>query len=194
MRMRDEASVPPLERVVVVGTSGSGKTTFARQLASALDAPHVELDQLYWGPDWTAKPEPEFVRLADVATTAPRWVVDGNYRAVRDLLWPRATTIIWLNFGLATVFGSTLRRTLRRSLTREVLFAGNRESLRRSFLSRESILLWVLQTYWQRRRDYPVLQQSGRYAGVTWVEFRRRSDAAAFLRMVRRAASAAGVS
>jgi adenylate kinase family enzyme len=186
--MRSAAADERLERVVVVGTSGCGKTTFARQLAKALGSTHVELDALFWGPEWTPKPETEFVRLTDSATNSARWVVDGNYRTVRDLVWPRATTIVWLNFGFATVFGQALRRTLHRALSGEALFAGNRESLGRTFLSRESILLWVLQTYWRRRRDYPALIQSGRYPGLSWVEFRRRSEAAAFLDRFRHAA------
>ena len=43
-----------MKRISVVGSSGSGKTTVARRIAEALDAPHVELDELHWGPDWAA--------------------------------------------------------------------------------------------------------------------------------------------
>jgi adenylate kinase family enzyme len=169
----------PLRRVVVVGSSCSGKTTFARALAALLGSTPIELDALHWGPDWTPKTEAEFRRLADAATSAPCWVADGNYRIVRDIVWPRATSIVWLNLAFPTVFGRALRRTLRRSLTAETLFAGNRESLARALLSRESILLWVLQTHGRRRREFRALRDSG-YA-LPWYEFRRPAEAAAFL-------------
>jgi len=184
--MLNDATLPHLARVVVVGSSCSGKTTFARELAAVLGSPHVELDALHWGPEWVPKPEPEFARLTDVATAAPRWVVDGNYRIVREIVWPRATSIIWLNLGFATVFARALRRTMRRSLTGEELYAGNRESLGRAFLSRESILLWVLQTYGPRRREFQSLKHGAQ--NHRWFEFRRQSEASAFLQGIRHAA------
>jgi len=170
-----------LARVVVVGTSCSGKSTFARELARRLDSRYVELDELYWAPEWTPNPQTEFLRLTDAATTGPRWVVDGNYGAVRELVWPRATSIIWLNFSLPTVFGRALWRTVRRSLLREALFAGNRETFRRAFLSRDSILLWVLTSYGPRRHNYPSLRAEGRYPNAGWVELHRPAEASAFL-------------
>src|SRR5215470_14800607 len=129
-----------LARVVVVGCSGSGKTTLARQLAQLLGAPHIELDALHWLPNWVPRPTDEFCALVAQAVAQEQWVTDGNYRAVRDLVWSRATTVIWLNYPFPTVFRRVLWRTLRRTLTREVLYTGNRESLWRSFLTRDSIL------------------------------------------------------
>ena len=101
-------------RVVVVGTSGAGKTTFSAALAARLGCTHVELDRLYWGPGWQAVPHERFEHAVERATTAPRWVADGNYSAVRELLWGRATHVVWLNFGRWTVFSRVLRRTLAR--------------------------------------------------------------------------------
>ncbi|MFO6214694.1 AAA family ATPase, partial [Pseudomonas aeruginosa] len=129
-------------RVVVVGTSGAGKTTFSAALAARLGCTHVELDRLYWGPGWQAVPHERFEHAVERATTAPRWVADGNYSAVRELLWGRATHVVWLNFGRWTVFSRVLRRTLARGLLRTRLSHGNRESLRMAFCSRDSILLW----------------------------------------------------
>jgi len=184
--MRNDTTVQHLTRVVVVGSSCSGKTTFARELAAILDSPHVELDALHWGPGWVPKPESEFARLTEVATAAPRWVVDGNYRIVREIVWPRATSIVWLNLDLATVFARAIRRTVRRSISGEELFAGNRESLGRAFLSRESILLWVLQTHGPRRREFQSLKHGAQ--DHRWIEFRRQSEASAFLQGIRHAA------
>jgi adenylate kinase family enzyme len=173
---------PLLQRVVVVGTSCCGKSVFSHQLARALGCPRVELDELFWGPEWTPKPGQEFRRLIAAAAAAPRWVAEGNYGSIRGLLWPRATTIIWLNYGFPTVFFRALRRTLRRSITGETLWHGNRESLARSFFSRDSILVWVATTFHRRRRELNELRAGGNYPQVTWVEFRRPSDAARYLR------------
>jgi adenylate kinase family enzyme len=147
----------PLERVVVIGTSCSGKTTFALQLAGRLGVPHIELDHLHWLPDWEARSDDEFRRLVQQATSADRWLVDGNYSKVRDITWSRATAIVWLDYSVPVVFGRALRRSVKRIVTREELFAGNRESFHKTFLSRDSILLWVVTTFKRRRREYPEL-------------------------------------
>jgi hypothetical protein len=150
-------------------------------LAAALACPMVQLDELYWGPDWIPRPQQEFLESVEGATRASRWVVDGNYSVVRDVVWPRATAIVWLNLGFPTVFARVLRRTVVRSISGESLYAGNRESLRRTFLSRDSILLWVLATYRERRRHYPVLRGDPLYSGLTWHELRRPGDVTNFL-------------
>ena len=154
---------------------------FSHQPARAIGCPRVELDELFWGPNWTPKPEKEFQRLTAIAAAAPRWVAEGNYGRIRDLLWPRATTIIWLNYGFPTVFFRAIRRTLRRNITRETLWHGNRESVVRSFFSRDSILVWVATTFHRRRREFNTLRASGIYPHLVWVEFRRPSDAARYL-------------
>src|SRR6059058_6312041 len=88
------------ERILVLGRTGSGKTTLARELAAALGVPHVELDSLYFGPDFTTAPLSVLRERTSAAIAGERWITDGNKRAVRDLVWPRADTIIWLDYGL----------------------------------------------------------------------------------------------
>lgn len=168
-------------RVVVVGTSGCGKSRVARELAQLLGQRYVELDELYWAPGWQGKPEEEFRRLVIASAAAPRWVVDGNYSRMRDVLWARATTIIWLNFGFFTVFLRVLRRAVHRILTQEPLWHGNRESVARAFFSRDSILLWMLTTFHRRRREYTALRASSRYPHLAWIELRRPSEATRLL-------------
>lgn len=171
-----------LARVAVVGTSGSGKSTFARRLAQIRGTSHIELDALYWGPNWTPAAEPQFRTAVDVATSQPCWICDGNYQPVRDLVWGRATAVVWLNYSFSVVFGRALRRSIARCIDRQPLFAGNRETFRLSFLSRQSILIWVLKTYWQRRREFPQLLSSSELAHLQRIEFATPKLAEAWLR------------
>jgi adenylate kinase family enzyme len=164
-------------RVVVVGSSCAGKTTFARRLAERLGVPHVELDAVYWLPDWQTRSTEEFQALVRQAANEPAWVIDGNYRAARAIVWSRATTIVWLNLGFPTVLWRAVTRTVRRSITREELFSGNRESFRLSFLSRESVLWWVITTFHRRRREYRLLFQDPEWARLIRVECRSPADA-----------------
>lgn len=146
-------------RYVVVGTSGAGKATFAQGLARQRNLSYVDLDSLFRGPDWTPVDPAEFARRVATAMLGDAWVADGNYSAVRPALWGRATDIIWLNFGRVTVFCRILWRTFHQSMTGEVLWAGNKDSLRKAFFSRESILLWSATTYTKNRVKYRSLQQ-----------------------------------
>lgn len=168
-------------RVVVVGTSGAGKSTFAEALARAAACAYVELDRFYWGPGWEAVPHAQFEADVLAATAGDRWVADGNYGAVRDVLWSRATHVVWLNFGRSTVFSRVLWRTLSRALVRTRLSHGNRESLRKAFLSRDSILLWSYTTFAKNRLKFASLRQDPRYAHLQWTEITRPSHARAFI-------------
>lgn len=142
----------PIRRVIVVGTTGAGKTTFARALAQKLRAPHIELDALHWEANWT--PAPDFVGRVEAALAAERWVVDGNYSEVQPLVLARADTVIWLDYSFGTKLWQLFKRTLRRALTRERLWGTNTETLRKAFLSRDSIFLWFFRTHWAQRRRY----------------------------------------
>lgn len=103
----------PGSRINVVGTTGSGKTTAAKLLAKRLGLPRIELDALFWKPDWGETPDEEFLPAVDEATRGDRWVLDGNYSRTRSIVWPRVDTIIWLDYSFPRVFGQLLRRTIR---------------------------------------------------------------------------------
>jgi len=162
-----------MRRVAVVGTSGSGKTTLAHMLARHLGVPHVELDALYWKPNWTAIPREVLRERVSHALEGDAWVVDGNYPSVRDIVWERADTIVWLDYPLHLIMGRILLRTVRRIISREPLWNENRESLRALF-SKNSILLWALQTYGHHRATYP--SELVRYPHLQSYRLRRPSD------------------
>lgn len=168
-------------RYIVVGTSGAGKSSFSQSLAQALGCVHIEMDTLYWGPNWQAVPTADFLAGVEQATRGAHWVADGNYSVARSLLWGRGTHMIWLNYGRTTVFTRVLWRTLSRGLLRTPLFHGNRESLRSAFFSRDSILWWSVISFTKNRKRYPQLRQRPEYAHLQWTEFTHARQAAAWL-------------
>ena len=146
-----------MRRVVVIGTTGSGKSTLAERLAAQTGLRVIELDALFWGRDWQPVPLDLFRYRVECETRDDGWIVVGNYGQVRDLVWPNADTLIWLDLPLPLVMWRLMRRTVRRAATGTELWnTGNRESFRNAFLSRRSILLWALKTHRRNREKYAV--------------------------------------
>jgi adenylate kinase family enzyme len=168
-----------LARVVVVGSSCSGKTTFAHRLASNLGTECVELDSLYWGPGWT--PRTNFEQDVLEATRQPRWVIDGNYSRVRDLIWRRSTAIAWLDYSFARVFSRAFRRTVRRVVSGERLYGGNQETIRGTLFDVEAPLWLVVRTYGRRRREFPHLFSRPEYRHASVIRLLTPTAAEEFL-------------
>ena len=143
-----------MRRVSVVGGSCSGKTTFARDLAAILGVPFVELDALNWQPNWKMTDLGTFQEDVRKATAGDAWVVDGNYggRGARDIVWSRADAVVWLDLPLPLTLARMWRRTTGRIRRHEPLWGGNQETIRNTFLSRESLFVWTIKTHWRRRR------------------------------------------
>lgn len=155
-----------MHRVVVVGNTGSGKTTLARALSARLGVIHVELDALHWDPGWTEVAASIFRERVDAALPVDRWVVDGNYSKVRDLVWNRADTLVWLDYPLPLILTRLARRTTRRIVWREELWNGNRERFSGAFLSRDSLFVWAITTHRRRRREYDAILKETRYGDL----------------------------
>lgn len=179
---------PPL-RIVVVGTSSTGKTTFASRLAKRLGIPRVELDELYWSRDWKPKPKGEFIELVERAIEQSSWIVDGNYSLVRNHIWSKATLVIWLNYSFPRVFWRGFKRTIGRCITKQTLWHGNRETIRQTFFSKQSILVWIITTYRRRRIEFAAMRNSNQFQNVSWLEFRHPSQAEQWLQKAHGAAS-----
>lgn len=167
-----------MERIVIVGTSGSGKTTLAARLAERLDIRHVELDSLHWEPGWREADTAVLQERVEEAVAAGRWIIDGNYSKLRDLTWPKADTLVWLDYRLPRVLWQVTTRTARRVITREELWSGNREGLTAAF-SRDSIILWAMTTFRKNRRKYAALLKSPTTAHMQTIRLRspRRTKA-----------------
>lgn len=132
-------------RVLVAGTSGSGKTTLASRIARQLGIPHVEIDALYHGPDWT--PRESFLADVSALVAEDEWVTEWQYSSARAALAARADLVVWLDLPVATVMRQVTVRTVRRQLRREVLWNGNREpSLWTVFTEPNHIVRWAWRT------------------------------------------------
>ena len=166
-----------MNRIAVVGATGSGKTTLARTLAQQLNIPHIETDSLYWGPRWTPIPLEEFRHRMDTATRGEQWVIDGNYSKVRDLVWGRADTLVRLDYPFLLVFWRLLRRSLPRIFSREQLWNGNRETFRGMFLSRDSLFAWLFQSYSRQKSAYPLLVTDPMFLHLTFVRLKLPREA-----------------
>lgn len=123
------------------------------------------------------------MRLLEEATAGHAWIADGNYGSVRETLWPKATHVVWLNYSLSINLWRGLKRTVMRCLTREELWHGNRESPRRSFMSKDSILVWIATTHARRRRELSALRNAPQYSHLIWHEFRTPREAESWLRV-----------
>lgn len=172
-------------RVSVVGTTGSGKTVLAHQISQRLAIPHVELDALFWGSDWTPVPIEVFRENITQALSGDAWVVDGNYGRARDVVWSRADTVVWLDYSLSVILGRLMWRTMRRIFTKQELWGGNRETFRTQFFSRDSLFLWALHSYPRKRREYPLLFQMPEYAHLSVVHLRSPRTAREWLEGLR---------
>jgi adenylate kinase family enzyme len=145
-----------MRRVSLVGVSGCGKTTVGRNLATSLNVPFVELDAIFHQPGWGELPRDDFRARVREALTAPGWVVDGNYSAVRDLVWDRADTVVWLDLPRWVVMRRVVMRTVRRAVTRESLWNGNREPLSNFYRldPERNIIRWAWVKYPAYRERY----------------------------------------
>lgn len=175
-----------MNRIVVLGTSGSGKTTLARELSRRMGVPHIELDAIHWKPNWTSTPTEEMRAAVTPLVAGDGWTLDGNYKRLRDIVWGRADTLIWLDYPMSVTFMRVFRRALSRSLRGTPLWNGNRESLWLTFCSRDSILLWVITTWRRQRREMPAMLAEQRALGKHVIRFRTPREAQAWLRRMGR--------
>lgn len=138
-------------RIVVWGVTGSGKTTLARRLSESLGRPRIELDAIFWKPNWVQTPDDEFRAKVRAAITGARdgWVLDGSYSRISDIYLAEADTLLWLHLPWRTSFRRLFWRTVSRAWTREPLYyeGGPRESWRLSFFDSKSILWWSIRRH-----------------------------------------------
>ncbi|MCS5570819.1 MAG: hypothetical protein NZ768_10910 [Pseudomonadales bacterium] len=157
------------ERINVVGTSGSGKSTLAQDMARRLNLPYIELDRLFWKANWTESTDDEYFPKLRDALAPGRWVLDGNYDRTRHIKWQHVQMVVWLDLPLYLVFARVFARAITRSYTGKELWAGNKETFKKAFLSRDSIILWSLTNFARNRRRYRADAESDQYRHIQFV-------------------------
>lgn len=172
-----------MRRVSVVGNSGSGKTTVATAIARALEVPHLELDAVFHQPDWQPLEREAFLARVAQFIAGDGWVVDGNYNAVRDLVWQRADTVVWMDLPRRQIMRQLTARTLRRMVMRTELWNGNTEPLRDLFRldPEQSILRWAWTRHDTYAEQYGPAQHDPANRHLKFVRLRSRAEAAQFV-------------
>ena len=174
-------------RINVIGTSGSGKTTFGRELASVLQIPFIELDAIFWGPDWSEPDDSELFPKLSAALAGDNWVLDGNYSRTTKIKWARVDRVIWLDFSFPRTVAQAIKRAISRIITQEELWpgTGNRENLQKLF-SRDSIVLWTIQKYSKNKNKIQGYISSGQYRSIIFQRIKSPKQAKIFLQSVAR--------
>ncbi len=169
-------------RINVIGTSGSGKTTFGRELTSALQIPFIELDAIFWGPDWSEPDDSELFPKLSAALAGDHWILDGNYTRTHDIKWERVETVIWLDFSFPRTVAQAVKRAVTRIISQEEIWpdTGNRETLKILF-SRDSIVLWTIQAYSRNKNKYTRYIASEQYSSIIFHRIKSPRQAKIFL-------------
>jgi len=174
--MSPDAPGPLPSRIAVHGASGSGKTTLATVIAARLGVAHTEL---FHQPGWTERPVDQFRAEVAEVMDSPGWVVEGNYRQVRDLVWARAQVIVVIDLPRWRVMAQLVRRTLVRGATRAELWNGNHESLSNlvSTDAGRNVVLWSWRTHHRYHDEVPTeARAQAHHASVVVLSDRRAVD------------------
>ena len=148
-----EAASSEARRIVVVGVSGSGKTSLARRIGEHLGVPHADMDGFFHGPGWVRRPEAADEVAAFVAGDG--WVTERPYSEVTDVVFGRAQLVVWLDLPTWRTMSQVTRRTVSRRLRRTTLWHGNVEGpLWRVVTDPEHIIRWAWNTR-NRYRQWP---------------------------------------
>lgn len=166
-----------MQRMVIIGATGSGKTTLGRRVGEKLHLPMVDLDELHWLPGWKVRMPDEFHDLVEKGAAEEKWIICGNYSVVRDAVWPKADAIVWLDYPFMLVFRRLIWRTLRRIHDRKEVCNGNVETWSQVF-SKDSIIAWLFRSYWRRREAYQkVFRDPGLYPNARYIRLKSPAEA-----------------
>lgn len=172
-------------KINVIGTSGSGKSTLARGISEKLNIPYIELDALFWRTDWQGTPDETFFAcLEERLAASDSWVIDGNYKRTQPVKWRNIDLIVWVDYSFGRTVCQAVKRAATRAWGRQEIWAGtgNCETFRKSFFSRDSIILWTLKTYSKNRRQYEALLSDPGWQHVHFVRLRSPQQTEVFLR------------
>ena len=160
-------------RILIIGTSGSGKTSFAELICKKHNLHNIELDSLFWKENWIESGNEEFRNMIkEEMRDKTGYVINGNYNKVKDITWGNCDTIIWLDYSRFIVMYRVIKRTFIRVFTKKILWQGNIETFKKSFLSKDSIIIWAWKTYSIRKRQYLNLLNTNPYNNNQFIVIR----------------------
>ena len=174
-----------MNRIIVIGVTGSGKSTLASKLAQKLNYPYIQLDKLFWKPNWQHTPDNEFIAKIENAIQSDNWVIDGNYTRTNYITWAKADTIIWIDLPFYQTLYQNVSRSLKRALLQYELWegTGNKESFKRMF-SKDSIVLWLFKTYKPQKARTEERMISKEYKHLKFHRLRSHKEIAEFLKSI----------
>ena len=182
---KDRKKLNCTSKILVIGTSGSGKTTFARKLSKILKIKDIELDALFWKENWVQSEPDEFrEKIKNAIKNENGYVIHGNYNKVKDLTWGSVDTVIWLDYSRLIVMVRVLKRTISRIITQEELWSGNKETFRNSFLAKDAIVFWAWTTYKKRREQYSLMLKENPYKIKEFIVLKKPKEAKALLKRI----------
>jgi len=175
--------VDMMKRINVIGTSGSGKSTVARALASVLDYPHVEMDIFHWKPNWKNASDKEFLSAIVENTSGSNWILDGNYSHTQSVKWANVDTVVWIDYSWIRTFYQASKRAVIRAVMKKENWpgTGNVESFRKTFLSRDSVLLWTMKSYRSNKKYYEKILKDKEYSYINFVRLTSPAETRKFI-------------
>ena len=164
-----------------MGTSGSGKTSVARRIAKKLNIPYVELDELFWKPNWTESTDEELFPKLEEALSVDGWVLDGNYTRTIPIKWKRCRMVVYLDLPFHIVLYRIIKRSLIRGFKNEELWAGNKETVLKHLFTRDSMILWTMKRFFTNRKRFAINSKNPEYSHIKFVRLRSKKEIGNFV-------------
>lgn len=171
-----------MKRIVIIGTTGSGKTTLGENLGRILNVPVADLDVLNWENDWQEAPLAVFEERVIDATSGEGWIITGNYSRVQHLIWDKADTIIWLDYSFLVNLWRLSKRTWGRVMGKKLLWNTNNRETWGRVIGKDSIIRWFFKTYQRRKQETPKILAQPENQHLTIIHHQHPKDTERFLK------------
>jgi adenylate kinase family enzyme len=157
-------------------------------LAKALNSPYIELDQLFWKPNWEQPTDEEFFKKIENALNQETWILDGNYTRTIPVKWKNVTCIIWIDYNFSRTLYQAVKRAIVRIRSRQEIWpnTGNVETFKKTFMSKDSILIWTLKTFKKNRINYSKLEHDPKISHIKFIRIQSPKEAQQFINEVKK--------